>query len=240
MKIKVLPRIDNERRTRNDHVAIFNKRKERMITGPLVYQIAKENDPEEIQKIQQDCEDSVLVLNLSLDYDKNTLKTTIIHDADSTVVKPTKCKDVIIPDLLGDFEKDKIIERLLRKVFRTKDSIETILNELKNIGGDRPFRIVTPSQSSREDGELGFAYLFFYFGRFGLFLGFRYDNGVTRGVLSNSAKQSNFSGKIVSKKAVFDFDQKTITLPMPRSLIKDMKRKSKKNRKVRIRLEAKN
>ena len=61
------------------------------------------------------------------------------------------------------------------------------------------------------------------------------DGGFSRGVIIDSAKQTKF----LSNKAIFDTEEETITIPMKKTLIKEIEKKQSQKKKVRIKWDLK-
>ncbi len=175
-----------------EFVQHFNNEGLKFISAPDVYNVAKTNNKTLIRSLAKDFKDSYLVTSTQIKYNKKTLMVEITHDVDSIVVKPKNIK-VKIPVLEGDFKEDSITEKYLKALFNTKDSIRTILKNLKKFDKDRIIRLWTPSQSSRSSKQIRSVDLCFDdFGRFDVngYNWFGNDNGFSRGVIINSAKQS--------------------------------------------------
>ena len=180
-------------KTQKDWIYYFNNKGEKMISTPNIY---RATNKELIESLKKDFEDSLEVTSTRIIYDKDNLNAEIIHDVDSKVVKPKKCK-VKIPILDGDFEENKETEKYLQALFDTKDNIGKILKTLKKFGKDKKLRLWTPNQSNRKERPIrsvvldfsGFVRFFvggdFWFVSFG---------GLSRGVIIDSAKQSKKIG----------------------------------------------
>ena len=121
-----------------------------------------------------------------------------------------------------------------------KTTKEEIIQFFVELSGkkEKKIRFWTPSQSSREDKQIRSVVLYFVgFGRFDVDGDdwFVYNNGLSRGVIIDSAKQTKF----FSNKAIFDTEEGTITIPMKKTLIKEIEKKQSQKRKVRIKWDLK-
>ncbi len=216
-KIKLLPR-DEEYRTQEQAIAHHNERKECMLSIPDVFQIVKENNTEAIESLRKDFDPRWLVTSTRIIYNKENLSAKIIHNADSTIVKPTEinlkeipvCQPTYINKLIETEAGLKYVQALINN---NKATREQITNFFVTLSGkkEKNIRLCTPSQSSRRDRQVRSVDLYFYvFGRFDVGDGwFDVNSGLSRGVIINSAKQSKF----YSNKAIFDIEEETITIP---------------------------
>ncbi len=176
-------------KNQKDWIDYFNNKGEKMISASDIYKATKK---EIIESLKKDFEDNWEVTSTRIIYNKKNLQAEIIHDADSKIAKPKKYK-VKVPVLNGNFEENKETEKYLQAIFDTKDNIDKILKTLKKFGKDKKIRFWTPPQSSREDKQVRSVELYFsVFGRFGVGGNdwFDYDEGVSRGVIISSAKQT--------------------------------------------------
>ena len=183
------------RKTQKDWIEYFNSKNTKMISAPDIYNVAKKENKAIIESLKKDFEDNWEVTSTRIIYNKDNLNAEIIHDAESNIVKPKKYK-VKVPELTGSFKQDSETEKYLQALFDTKDSIDKILKVLKKFGKDKQLRFWTPSQSSRKDKQVRSVELFFNFGRFGVggYGWFDDYGGLSRGVITNSAKQSKKIG----------------------------------------------
>ncbi len=237
-KAKLLPR-DDEYRTQEQAIAYHNERKERMLSMPDVFQLVKENNTEAIESLRKDF-DGWLVTSTRIIYDSDKFSAKIIHNVDSTIAKQTEislkeipvCRPTYLKKLLKTEEGLNYIRLLLNDTKATK---EQITNFFVTLSGkkEKNIRFWTPSQGSRGSKQVRSVVLYFdYFGRFDVvgYDWFDYDFGFSRGVIIDSAKQTKF----FSNKAIFDIEEKTITIPMKKTLIKDLEKKQLKKEKVKI------
>ena len=239
-KIKILPRPDNEHRTQEQWIEYFNSEKKGMISIPNIFQLVKENNTETIESLRKDFKDYWLVTSTRIVYNENNLSATIIHNADSTVTKQTEikvkeipvCRPTYIKELL---ETDAGLSYIRALIDDTKATKEQIINFFVALSGkkDKNIRLWTPDQSSRNSKQVRSVVLVFDdFG--GFYVGgdswFDDYDGLSRGVIVNSAKQTKF----FSNKAIFDTEEKTITIPMKRELLKDIEKKQSKKGKIKI------
>lgn len=220
-------------KTQKDWVNYFNNKGEKMVSAPDIYRAVNK---ELIESLKGDFEDDWEVTSTRIIYNKDNLNAEIIHDADSKITKPKQYK-VKVPVLNGNFEENKETEKYLQALFDTKDSLDKILKTLKKFGKDRKIRLWTPTQSQRKDKQVRSVGL--YFGDFGRFYvdgdWFDSSGGYSRGVIIDSAKQSKF----FSNKAIFDTEEETITIPMKKTLIKEIEKKQREKKKVRIKWDLK-
>ena len=172
-----------------DWIEHFNKKKVKMISLPDVY---KAKDEKILESLRKDFKESILVTSTRNVYNKDNLSTTIIHDADSKVVKQKEYEDILVPDYSGNFKDDKTTEKYLQALFDTKDSITKILDVLRKISGKETIRSWTPSQKSRANNPIRSLCLCYY--DLGVFCVFGDgwcggDSGLSHGVLSDPAKR---------------------------------------------------
>ena len=180
------------KKNQKEFVGHFNNKGEKMISAPDIY---KATNKTLIESLKEDFKEDWEVTSTRIIYNKDNLNAEIIHDVDSKVVTPKKYK-VKIPVLDGDFEQDSETEKYLQALFDTKDSIDKILRVLKKFGKDKKIRLWTPSQSSRKKRPVRSVGLCFY-GFGGFVVGgdgwFDYSDGLSRGVIVDSAKQTKKS-----------------------------------------------
>lgn len=240
MKIKLLPRPDNEHRTQEEAIALHNQRKERMISMPDIFQTVQENNAEAIESLRKDFKDHWLVTSTRIIYNQNDLSARIIHNADSTITKQKEiavkeipvCQPTYLPKLLDNKSGLDYFRALVDAPKATKEQLLHFFIALSGKKED-DIRFWTPSQSSRRDDQARSVQLYFYdVGWFCVFGGGRVDDsdGLSRGVVVGSAKQTKF----FSNKAIFDIEEKLITIPMQRKIRKDIERKLSSSRKVKI------
>ncbi len=222
------------KKNQKDWIDYFNSKEVKMISAPNIYRAVNK---ELIESLKKDFDDDWEVTSTRIIYNKNNLQAEIIHDVDSKVVKSKKYK-VKVPILRGDFEENKETEKYLQALFDTKDNLDKILKTLKKFGKDKKIRLWTPNQSDRKNRSVRSVELCF-----GVFDGFvvnganwfDYYEGYSRGVIIDSAKQTKF----FSNKAIFDIEEETITIPMKKTLIKDIEKKQSEKQKVRIKWDLK-
>ncbi len=240
-KIKVLPRPDDKYRTQEEWINFFNTEKKPMISMPNIFQILKENNTEAIESLRKDFKDDWLVTSTRIIYSPDNLSAKIIHNVNSNIIKPTEinlkeipvCRPTYLKELLETEAGLNYIRALLNDTKATK---EQIINFFVKLSGkkEKNIRFWTPSQSSRKDKQIRSVEL--YFNGFGGFVvvgdgwfGGSYG-GLSRGVIIDSAKQTKF----FSNKAIFDIEEKTITIPMKKTVIKEIEKEQLKKGKVRI------
>ena len=238
-KIKILPR-DDEHRTQEQAIVFHNEKKEGMLSIPNIFQIVQENNTESIESLRKDFKDYWLVTSTRIIYSPDNLSAKIIHNADSNVIKQTEinvkevpvCRPTYLRELIETEEGLNYIRALLDD---TKATREQIISFFMKLSGKKvkDIRLWTPDQSSRKGKQVRSVVLCFDgFGRFsvGGIDWFVNSNGLSRGVIVNSAKQTKF----FSNKAIFDIEEETITLPMTKKLLKDIEKKLSNNKKLRI------
>ena len=178
------------KKTQKDWVEHFNNKNIKMISTLDIYRAAKQENKTIIESLKEDFKESWEVTSVRIIYNKNNLNAEIIHDADSTIVKPKKYK-VKVPVLSGDFKQDSETENYLQALFDTKDSLDKIIKVLKKFDKNRELRLWTPSQSSRAEKQVRSVVLYFVvFDRFdvggdGWFDG---DYGFSRGMKHSQNK----------------------------------------------------
>ena len=242
--MKILSR-DDEYRTQEQAIAYHNERKERMLSLPDIFQLVKENNTEGIESLRKDFDKRWLVTSTRIIYNKENLSAKIIHNADSMATKPTEievkevpyCYPTYIKELLETETGLEYIRALINKKKATK---EEIINFFVVLSGkkEKDIRFWTPSQSSRKDKQIRSVGLCFvdFDGFYVLGVSwFDVSDGFSRGVIVDSAKQTKF----FSNKAIFDIEEGTITIPMKKTLIKEIQKKQSEKKKVRIKWELK-
>jgi len=236
--MKILPRPDDEYRTQEEWVNFFNKDKKRMVSMPDLFQLVKEDNTETIESLRKDFKDSWLVTSTRIIYDKDNLSAKIIHNANSTVTKPTEITLKEIPVCRPTYLKDLIDTEAglsyIRALINNKATKEQITDFFVKLSGkkEKNIRFWTPSQSSRKDKQVRSVVLYFVgFDRFygGGDFWFDDNDGFSRGVIVNSAKQTKF----FSNKAIFDIEEETITIPLTKKLRREIEKKQSKG-KVKI------
>lgn len=137
-------------------------------------------------------------------------------------------------------ETDEGLSYIRALIDNKKATKEEIINFFVSLSGkkEKDIRFWTPSQDSRKDKQVRSVGLYFDdFGRFDVGGNFWavVDDGLSRGVIVNSAKQTKF----FSNKAIFDIEENTISIPMTRKIRKDIEKKILKKKKVTIKWELK-
>ena len=237
-QIKILSRPDNERRTQEEWINFFNKEKIPMISMPDIFQLFKNKDITAIESLRKDFDDVWLVTSTQIIYDRNNLSAKVIHNAGSNTRKQIEINIKEIPDytdkkLLNMLETEAGLN-YIRALINSKATKEEIIKFFTELSGKKENNITfyTPTQSQRNDYHVCSVDLFF--GNFGGFVvygvRFGYGDGLSRGVLVNSAKQSKF----FSNKAIFNLEDKTILIPMKNKLIKEIEKKQSNNKKIKL------
>ena len=182
-------------KNQKDWIGYFNNKNTKMISAPDIYTVAKKGNKTILESLKKDFKESWEVTSTQIKYNKKSLNAEIIHDVESKVVKPKKYK-VKVPVLSGDFKQDSQTEKYLQALFDTKDNISVILKTLKKFGKNKTIRLWTPSQSSRKSKQVRSVGLYFnVFGRFSVDGDYwcDCDDGLSRGVIVDSAKQTQKS-----------------------------------------------
>jgi hypothetical protein len=242
--MKILPS-DGTYRTQEQSIDYHNERKESMLSMPNIFQLVKENNTEAIESLRKDFDKRWIITSTRIIYDKDNLSAKIIHNADSTVVKPTEinlkeipyCNPTYLNKLLETEEGLDYIRALINNKKVTKKEIINFFTALSR-KKEKNIMFWTPSQNSRKDKRVRSVVLFFVdFDWFNVDGDFWFGNsgGVSRGVIIDSAKQTKF----FSNKAIFDTEEETITIPMKKTLIKEIEKKQIKKQKVKISWELK-
>ena len=238
-KIKISAREDTHR-TQEQAIDFHNERKECMLSMPDILQIVKENNTEAIESLRKDFKDYWLVTSTRIVYNPDNLSAKIIHNASSNVVKQTEinlkevpvCRSTYIKELIKTEEGLKYLRALIDNKKATKEQIINFFVELSG-KKEKDIRLWTPSQSSRRDKQVRSVVLYFsVFDGFDV-VGINWfddDDGFSRGVIINSAKQSKF----FSNKAIFDIEDGIITIPMKKKLLREIKKKTSRKKKIRI------
>lgn len=118
----------------------YNTLGKKMLSFPDYYAIGKSNDLDLIEKIKKSIIDKDVVTSTSIEYDKSTNATRIIHDYKSTVTKPIEIKTVFpdyydnLSEAMDDNEGLEFVQSLLG----TKDNRETIETTLIKVFGIDP------------------------------------------------------------------------------------------------------
>ena len=235
MKTTLLPRPDNTYRTLEQAIANHNDRKEIMLSMPHIYQLVKENNTEAIELLREDFDDRWLITSTRIIYDPNNLSAKIVHNADSKMAKQTEinlkevpvCRPTYLLDLLETEAGLNYIRALLNDKKATKQQIIKFFTALSD-KKEKKIRFWTPSQSDRESKQVRPVVLYFDCGRFDVYGSNWGSSGFSCGVIINSAKQSKF----FSNKAIIDTEEKTITIPMTKKILNDIKKVKKKKIKI--------
>lgn len=210
-------------KTQQDWISHFNNLGKKMISVPDIYRAAKEEKKALMESFAKNFKERRIITSTGIDYGKGE----ITHDVESTIVKSKTIKVQKIPDY--DWEKvrnDKETENFLQAFFDTKDDIDEILRVMKKYDPKRNLYLWTPNELGRKLRPLRSVCLYFdSFDRFGVGCSFWVDGGtgLSRGVSVPSAKQTQF----FSNKAVFDIEEKKITIPMENKIRKGIERKLK-------------
>ncbi|KKN29431.1 hypothetical protein LCGC14_0843960, partial [marine sediment metagenome] len=163
--------------------------------------------------------------------DSTVTKQTEINLKEVPVCRPTYIKELIETEAGLDY-----IKALINNKKATK---EQIINFFVKLSGkkEKKIRFWTPSQSQRRDKQVRSVGLCFD-GFDGFSVNgdwFDGSGGYSRGVIIDSAKQSKF----FSNKAIFDIEEETITIPMKKTLIKEIEKKQSQKQKIRIKWDLK-
>jgi len=236
-KAKLLPR-DNKYRTQEQAIPHHNKRNEIFMSVSDLFNL----DESSLKEMPKDWKGMAYqVTSTRIDCEKNT----VTHHIGSTKTKPTiiKLKNIPVcqPTYLNELVKTENGLAFARALYgNMKLKKEKIISEFERVTGKKAnkIRIWTPNQSGREKRPVRSVELCFYvFDGFYVFGDnwFDYSGGLSRGVIVDSAKQTKF----FSNKAIFDIEEETITIPMKKTLIKEIGKKQSQKQKIRIKWELK-
>ncbi len=230
---------DGEHRTQDEAITHHNERKEIMLSMAHLWQIVQENNTEAINALRKDFDDYWIVTSTRIIYSKNNLSAKVIHNFGSTMTKqkeievrevPT-CDPTYLEELL---ETNAGLDYLRALTGQAKATKEQLAKFFVTLSGkqEKDIRFWTPTKFFRKTRHVRSVQLYFYDGRFcvGGFSWIDGDYGLSRGVIVTSAKQTKF----FSNKAVFDTQEKTITIPMQRTLRKDIEKRMRNKRPVKI------
>ncbi len=236
---------DSKYRTQKQAIDYHNQRKEVMLGLPHIFQLWKENNTEALESLRKNFDPRWLVLSDRIIYNSENLSAKIIHNTGSTITKPIEIEVKEIPICRPTYIKDLIeteagIEYIRALINNKKLTKEEIINFFVELSGkkEKNIRFWTPTQSSRKDKQVRSVGLYFDdFGRFyvGGYSWFDFSEGFSRGVILDSVEQTKF----FSNKAIFDIEEENITIPMKKTLIKEIEEKQSQKKKVRIKWELK-
>lgn len=179
--------------TQDNFIDKFNELNRIMISAPDLYDAGK-NQPEVIESLQKDFNESWIVTSTRIQYEEDSLEGTITHYFGSNVISPNE-KRLIIPyyngtnlnDVLGD-EQGLIY---LQVLFNTSDAPDELKKTLKNLSNKESSKtkIWTPDQSSRKQYPVRAAWFNVNFDVFHVGGGDHVDSGDgrSRGVFDNPA-----------------------------------------------------
>ena len=236
--MKLIPRPDNQYRTQEQWIQYYNEKKQRMISLPDVFKLL--NNREALESLRKDFKDHYLTTSTRIVYDPDNLSAEVIHHTNSTITKQKviKLKEVPVynPTYLNKLvETDAGLTYLKALIDNDKATKEQIIDLFTTLSGKQAnkIRLWTPTQSERSNKQIRSVGIYFYD-----FDGFYVDadvwfgsgNGVSHGVIINSAKQSKF----FSNKATFDIEEKIITIPMTNKIKKDIEKQQKLKKKIKI------
>ncbi len=239
-KTKLIPSTDNQYRTQDQWAERYNEKNQIMVSVAHLFQIYKEKNFEEFENLKPDFKKRWLTTSTRIIYNKENLSAKLIHNVNSRVTKEItielKNLPVYQPTYIKDLLKTEEGLEFLRALINDKNTKEeTIIDFFKTLSGkeENKIRLWTPTQSERESRPIRSVDL--VFGDLGRFVVSANDwfgdyDGFSRGVIINSAKQTQFS----SNKAIFDIDDETITIPMQKKLLKDIEKKQSEKSKVKI------
>jgi hypothetical protein len=149
------------KKTQREWIQYFNEKKEKMISAPDYYNAFNSKDNRLIESLKKDFKDYWEITSTQIHYNKDNLKATIIHDAESEVVTP-KLIEVEVPVLSGtNFEKNESLEKYLQALFDTTDKLDIILEVLKSVDKEKHLWFYTLSQGSRNSNPVRAVRLYF-------------------------------------------------------------------------------
>jgi len=210
---------DGKYRTQEEAIEFHNARKESFVSVSVAINLVDNKQVDDISKLRQDFDDYWLMTSTCYVFGKG-LSGKIIHNVKSIVVKEKVieleeipvCQPAYLKPLLDTISGLKFVRALIDQPNASKEQIISKFEALSGKDAGK-IRFWTPTESGRRDSPVRAVTLCFnVFGRFVVdgYGWFGNDYGFSRGVLVKSAKQTRF----LSNKAIFDIEEKTITIPM--------------------------
>ena len=175
--------------TQDQFIEKRNKQGIRSLSAIDIYRFPENKQYKDIENFKRDCNESYFVTGDRIKYQEKGNKGTIIHNYNSTVVKPAKTT-IAIPVLsyasLDDVLETEIGLKLVRSIFKTRHNSKKIKENvyiLSDKSADKT-KISTPDQDPRKDYPERAVFFSFYDGGFRVNGGNHVDNydGRSRGV----------------------------------------------------------
>ena len=175
--------------TQDQFIEKRNKQGIRSLSAIDIYRFPENKQYKDIENFKRDCNESYFETGDRIKYQEKGNKGTIIHNYNSTVVKPAKTT-IAIPVLsyasLDDVLETEIGLKLVRSIFKTRHNSKKIKENvyiLSDKSADKT-KISIPDQDSRKDCPERAVFFYFIDGDFRV-NGDDYvdnDNGRSRGV----------------------------------------------------------
>ena len=175
--------------TQDQFIEKRNKQGIRSLSAIDIYRFPENKQYKDIENFKRDCNESYFVTGDRIKYQEKGNKGTIIHNYNSTVVKPAKTT-IAIPVLsyasLDDVLETEIGLKLVQSIFKTRHNSKKIKENvyiLSDKSADKT-KISTPDQDPRKDYPERAVFFSFYDGGFRVNGGNHVDNydGRSRGV----------------------------------------------------------
>ena len=142
--------------TQDQFIEKRNKQGIRSLSAIDIYRFPENKQYKDIENFKRDCNESYFVTGDRIKYQEKGNKGTIIHNYNSTVVKPAKTT-IAIPVLsyasLDDVLETEIGLKLVQSIFKTRHNSKKIKENvyiLSDKSADKT-KIWTPNQNSRKD-----------------------------------------------------------------------------------------
>ena len=152
--------------TQDQFIEKRNKQGIRSLSAIDIYRFPENKQYKDIENFKRDCNESYFVTGDRIKYQEKGNKGTIIHNYNSTVVKPAKTT-IAIPVLscvsLDDVLETEIGLKLVQSIFKTRHNSKKIKENvyiLSDKSADKT-KISTSDQDSRKDNSE--RAVFFYF-----------------------------------------------------------------------------
>ena len=175
--------------TQDQFIEKRNKQGIRSLSAIDIYRFPENKQYKDIENFKRDCNKSYFATGDRIKYQEKGNKGTIIHNYNSTVVKPAKTT-IAIPVLsyasLDDVLETEIGLKLVQSIFKTRHNSKKIKENvyiLSDKSADKT-KISTPDQDPRKDYPERAVFFSFYDGGFRVNGGNHVDNydGRSRGV----------------------------------------------------------
>ena len=192
--------------TQDQFIEKRNKQGIRSLSAIDIYRFPENKQYKDIENFKRDCNESYFETGDRIKYQEKGNKGTIIHNYNSTVVKPAKTT-IAIPVLsyasLDDVLETEIGLKLVQSIFKTRHNSKKIKENvyiLSDKSADKT-KISTPDQDSRKDYPERAVFFYFDVGDFHVVGDDRVDNydGRSRGVSLIAEGAKNFSDSSLEK-----------------------------------------